>query len=72
MLITIRVDLYYIRTVCYYFFIIKISMLAYSIFLFLIIEQLWLHVFFFVLVDIHKVVYGLAHLIQLFLFLFYM
>ena len=47
-------------------------MLAYSIFLFLIIEQLWLHVFFFVLVDIHKVVYGLAHLIQLFLFLFYM
>ena len=60
MLITIRVDLYYIRTVCYYFFIIKISMLAYSIFLFLIIEQLWLHVFF-VLVDIHKVLYGLAH-----------
>ena len=35
-------------------------MLAYSIFLFLITEQLWLHVFF-VLVDIHKVVYGLAH-----------
>ena len=54
------------------FFIIKISMLAYSIFLFLIIEQLWLHVYFFALVDIHKVVYGLAHLIQLFLFLFYM
>ena len=35
-------------------------MLAYSIFLFLIIEQLSLYVFFFVLVDIHKVVYGLA------------
>ena len=48
------------------FFIIKISMLAYSIFLFLIIEQLRLHVFF-VLVDIHKVGYGLAHFNPLYL-----
>ena len=60
MLTTIRVDLYDIRT-CEWFFLLLRSQCWHTVFF-----SFWLlnscdYMYFFVLVDIHKVLYGLAH-----------